>query len=67
MTKEEYIRANTTLGDGVLCIPRYSEPKFDCPKCGGGMCKDNMKVLASRPPKFEYICDKCGHVEYLYV
>lgn len=44
----------------------WSEPKYQCPKCGGGMCRNEMLVLASYPPKYEYKCNKCGHVGYQY-
>ena len=46
---------------------RWSEPKYQCPKCGGGMCRDEMTVLASYPPQREYQCNKCGHVDYQYM
>lgn len=42
----------------------WSEPKYICPKCGGGMCKHENIVFCSNPPKYEYKCNKCGHVEY---
>lgn len=45
---------------------KWSEPKYKCPKCGGGMCRNEMVVLTSNPPKFEYRCNKCGNVEYQY-
>lgn len=67
MTKEEYINS---FGErhGIDIQPMWSEPKFDCPECGGGgMCKNNMVVLTSIPPQYEYRCNKCGHVEYLEV
>lgn len=41
-----------------------SEPKYICPKCGGGMCKNETMVFASNPPQYKYQCNKCGHVEY---
>lgn len=67
MTLEEYKEANKDLQDLVFQqMNPWSEPKFDCPKCGGGMCKDNTKVLMSNPPMYEYCCNKCGHVEYLH-
>lgn len=47
--------------------PSYSEPKFKCPKCDGGMCKDLSIVLTTYPVKYCYKCDKCGHIEYLHV
>lgn len=45
--------------------PEYSEPKYECEKCGGGMCKNNRIVLTSYPPKYLYKCNKCGHVDYM--
>lgn len=44
----------------------WSEPKYICPKCGGGMCKNKTMVLASNPPQYKYQCNKCGHVEYQF-
>lgn len=46
---------------------QWSEPKYQCPKCDGGMCRNEMKVLTSYPPKYEYQCNKCGHIEYQYM
>lgn len=46
---------------------RWSAPKYQCPKCGGGMCKNEMVVFTSHPEKYEYQCDKCGHIEYQYM
>ena len=43
---------------------QWSEPKYQCSECGGGMCRNEMVVCASYPPKYEYRCNKCGHVEY---
>ena len=45
---------------------KWSEPKYQCPKCDGGMCRNEMIVLASYPAQYEYRCNKCGHVEYHY-
>lgn len=42
----------------------WSEPKYICPKCGGGMCKNETMVFASNHPQYKYQCNKCGHVEY---
>ena len=42
----------------------WSEPKYQCSECGGGMCRNEMVVCASYPPKYEYRCNKCGNVEY---
>lgn len=64
MTKEEYITQNQT--NNYLFTEQYSEPKYDCPECGDGhMRKNLMIVLASYPPKYQYECDTCGHVDYL--
>lgn len=46
---------------------QWSEPKYQCPNCGGGMCKNMMVVLTSYPPKYEYQCDKCGYIDYQYM
>ena len=45
---------------------QWSEPKYQCPKCGGGMRRNEMVVLTSYPAQYEYQCDKCGYVEYQY-
>lgn len=63
-TAEEYAAMCVPMYDNGL--PTYSEPKYICPKCGGGMCRDNTKVLTSYPAKYEYVCDNCGNVEYQY-
>ena len=44
----------------------WSEPKYQCPKCDGGMCRNEIIVLAGYPETYEYRCNKCGHVEYQY-
>ena len=46
---------------------QWSEPKYQCPKCDGGMCKNMMVVLTTYPAKYEYQCDKCGHIDYQYI
>ena len=65
MTKEEYVNSLGVF-DSIEFCQQYSEPKYDCTECGGGMCKDLTKVLTSYPPKYEYRCNKCGHIDYLY-
>lgn len=45
--------------------PEYSEPKYACEQCGGGMCRNNRIVLTSYPPKYLYKCNKCGYVDYM--
>ena len=50
-----------------MCYPQeWSEPKYICPKCGGGMCRNEMVVLTSYPVQYKYKCDKCGYVEYQF-
>ena len=44
-------------------FPAWSKPKYQCPKCGGGMCKDLTVVLTTYPPQYRYQCCKCGYVE----
>lgn len=44
----------------------YSEAKYQCPKCGGGMCRNEMVILTSYPTQREYKCNKCGYIEYQY-
>lgn len=46
---------------------QWSEPKYQCSKCGGGMRRNEMIVLTSYPAQYEYQCDKCGHIEYQYM
>ena len=47
-------------------LREWSEPKYICPKCGGGMCKHESIVYASNPPQYEYKCNKCGNIEYQF-
>ena len=46
---------------------QWSEPKYQCPKCGGGMRRNEMIVLTSYPAQYEYQCDKCGYIDYQYM
>lgn len=46
---------------------QWSEPKYQCPECGGGMCKNLMVTLTTYPVQYEYQCDKCGHKEYQFM
>lgn len=67
-TKEEYEESITNIitEESIISYTQYSEPKYQCPKCGGGMCRDNSKVITSYPSQYEYKCNKCGHIEYQY-
>ena len=47
-------------------LSQWSEPKYQCPKCGGGMRRNEMVVLTSYPAQYEYQCDQCGYIEYQY-
>lgn len=64
-TAKEYIE--TVNNVAVKLNAEWSEPKYQCPKCGGGMCKNMMIVLASYPEQYVYKCDKCGHIEYQFI
>ena len=46
---------------------QWSEPKYQCPECGGGMRRNEMIVLTTYPAKYEYQCDKCGYIDYQYM
>lgn len=60
---EEYENMNNVNIEDI--VKQWSKPKFKCPKCGGGMCKNEMVTLTSYPASYEYSCNKCGHIEYL--
>jgi predicted nucleic acid-binding Zn ribbon protein len=63
-TKEEY--EAKTLNRHNFMQRDWSEPKYLCTECNGGMCRNEKVVLASYPPMYEYKCNKCGHIEYQY-
>lgn len=48
----------------IMKQKEWSEPKYLCPECGGGMCENLMMIFCSNPPKYQYQCDSCGHIEY---
>lgn len=64
-TAEEYREAAEKVA--FQFTSQWSEPKYRCPKCGGGMCRNNMITLTTYPAQYEYRCDKCGHKEYQYM
>ena len=45
---------------------RFSEPKYQCCECDGGMCMDEYIEIVHCTKSFRhfYICNKCGHMEY---
>ena len=45
-------------------IPEWSEPKFKCPKCGGGMRENNFAIIMSIPPEHKFVCQDCGYIEH---
>ena len=61
-TAKEYREAANKIAYQFTC--QWSEPKYQCPECGGGMCKNLMVTLTTYPAQYEYQCDKCGHREY---
>ena len=62
---EEYRKAADNFA--FQFTAEWSEPKYKCPKCGGGMRKNMMVVCASYPATYEYQCDKCGHIDYQHM
>lgn len=62
---KEYSEATEKLA--FQFIAQWSEPKYQCPECGGGMRRNEMVVLTSYPAQYEYQCDKCGHIDYQYM
>lgn len=63
-TAKEY--RETVQKSAFQFTSQWSEPKYQCPKCGGGMRRNEMIVLTSYPAQYEYQCDKCGYIEYQY-
>lgn len=59
-TEEEYRK----FAEDTLQQKEWSEPKYIYPECGGGMCRNE---LVSYPPKYQYQCNKCGHIDYQYI
>ena len=64
-TAEEYRLA--AIRHNSIFPEQWSEPKYQCPACGGGMCRDEMMVCVSLPPQYKYKCNRCGLVEYQYI
>lgn len=62
-TADEY---RESIGFPYYYQREWSEPKYICPKCGGGMCRHETVVYTSNPPKYEYECNKCCYVEYQF-
>lgn len=64
-TAKEYSEATNKLA--FQFTGQWSKPKYQCPKCGGGMRRNEMITLTSYPAQYEYQCDKCGYIEYQYM
>lgn len=65
LSKEEYIK---TLDKKIEFInQQYSEPKYKCPKCNGGMCKNLQyyEIIDTMPAIYKdfYKCNTCGFEE----
>lgn len=61
-TAEEYSKAINELG--LQFEKQWSEPKYQCAECGGGMCRNETVILPSYPAQYLYQCNKCGHIDY---
>lgn len=66
-SKEEYVKANRSVQQSTDESYKWSEPKYKCSFCGGGMRKNLTTALRSHPAKYVYRCDDCGNEEYLEV
>ena len=62
-SKDEFVSMNSEVYNILNNV--WSEPKYKCEKCGGNVRKNLKIILASLPPKYEYVCDNCGNVDYL--
>lgn len=63
-TRDEYAEELNSFKHAFV---EWSEPKYICPKCGGNMRRNEVRVLTSNPPKRLYQCDKCAFTEFLPV
>ena len=66
-TAKEYSELSEAKKSVSQFNAQWSEPKYQCPVCGGNMRKNLMIVLCSYPPQYKYQCDKCGHIDYQYI
>ena len=63
-TAEEY--KENIMKTVLPSLLEWSKPKYQCPKCGGGMCKNMTVTLTTVPAQYEYQCQDCGYIEYLF-
>ena len=63
LSKDEFVSRNSTVYN--VFDSEWSEPKYKCEKCGGNVRKNLKIILPTMPPKYEYVCDNCGNVDYL--
>lgn len=64
---EEYQKRSEKYAKEYIDVTmrQYSEPRYLCPTCqAGGMCRDEHLTLLSYPPKYKYVCNKCGYIDY---
>ena len=70
-TREEFIKHLQTERNKIRyeVVPKWSDPLYICPKCGGNVRKNlwlspnsttNTRTYASA-----YTCDSCGFTEYM--
>lgn len=55
------------MANQIDFLAQWSEPKYQCPKCNGGMRRDETIVLSSFPAQYMYECNKCGYRESQYI
>lgn len=60
-TYEDYISAFFPS----LIEQKWSEPKFQCPECGGPVRRQNNPCYTSFPLTYYYQCDHCNFNTYL--
>lgn len=70
MTRKEYLASmNIPKGCFIGDVPQWTEPLYECPKCGGHVCRSyTMGVeLTCNPPIYQdlYRCMDCGFEEYI--
>lgn len=68
MKKEEYLDLNRGIILNDL-LQQWTNPLYECPKCGGHVCRSNTRglMLTCNPPIYQdlYRCMDCGFEEYI--
>lgn len=57
---EEYITWEDFKPYNAEPFPQYVSTRILCPMCRKQILKNQNHMLASDPPKYEYICINCG-------